>query len=551
MENYKDKPVCLHETDVLILGAGASGCAAALSAAQSGKKILLADKGKLESCGSVGGGNDHFMAVLGTDAPGDDYETAIKFYTAPSTGYNRSHIEQWLETMPKMIAILKSLDIEFLHNPDGSFYRTTGFGQPGSWWTHINNGKYIKRRLAKLVRSTGVDVLEYFQCTKLLKNKDRVIGACGFNVLDGSFHVISAKSTVLALGRLNARVSTNSSNNAFNSAFSPFITGSQITLAYDAGAEIITLDNEQEATLIPKGWGCPGMNGITSSGARGLNAHGERYMGKYHPMMETGPRYLLVQGTAREQAEGNGPPFRLDLTHIDKDILHHLQYESMPGDKETWNDYCAQAGIDFSSKPMEIELSEIYLNGIMRLKENFESTTVKSLFSGSMFHDLSGSSCSGYIAGAHAARDVDNQEVHRDWATLEHEALEERDRVFRPLEIEEGLRQHKFEEAIRQVMNYYMGFTRSHKGMETALEKLSLVEKAMDEVQARNLHELMRAHESFHLLKACQLATHASMERKETRSIYVRTDYPEPDASYDDSLLVITRGETGSSLQWQ
>ena len=83
------------------------------------------------------------------------------------------------------------------------------------------------------------------------------------------------------------------------------------------------------------------MNGITSSGAKGINALGPRYMGKYHPLMEIGPRYLLIQGTHRELTEGNGPPFALDLPHIDRDILHHLQYDSMPGDKETWNDYCA------------------------------------------------------------------------------------------------------------------------------------------------------------------------------------------------------------------
>lgn len=83
------------------------------------------------------------------------------------------------------------------------------------------------------------------------------------------------------------------------------------------------------------------MNGITSSGAKGINALGPRYMGKYHPLMEIGPRYLLIQGTHRELTEGNGPPFVLDLPHIDRDILHHLQYDSMPGDKETWNDYCA------------------------------------------------------------------------------------------------------------------------------------------------------------------------------------------------------------------
>ena len=55
-------------------------------------------------------------------------------------------------------------------------------------------------------------------------------------------------------------------------------------------------------------------------------------MGKYHPLMEIGPRYLLIQGTHRELTEGNGPPFVLDLPHIDRDILHHLQYDSMPGD---------------------------------------------------------------------------------------------------------------------------------------------------------------------------------------------------------------------------
>ena len=459
MHDSGEMAVITHETDVLVLGAGASGCGAALAAGGKGVRVLLADKGKLESCGSLGGGNDHFMAVLNSGAPGDDAQTAIDFYCTPMTGYTPAHVRQWLDTMPRMISMLKSLGIEFLHNPDGSFYRTTGFGQPGSWWTHINNGKYIKRRLGGLVRSRGVDILEYFQCTRLLVSEGRVVGAAGFHVLDGSFHVIRARAVVLALGRLAGRVSVNSSLNPFNSAFSPFITGSQIALGYEAGAEIITLDTEQEATLIPKGWGCPGMNGITSSGARGINALGERYMAKYHPMMEVGPRCLLVRGTSQEQSEGNGPPFVLDLTHIDKDILHHLQYDSMPGDKETWNDYCAQAGIDFSTKPMEVELSELYINGIMYLKDNFESRSVNGLFGGSMFHDFSGSICSGYIAGTHAVEACSRYAL----ADMDDEKIQqEKERVFLPLHTEDGIRQEKFEAAIRQVMLHRVQKKRGH-----------------------------------------------------------------------------------------
>ena len=86
-----------------------------------------------------------------------------------------------------------------------------------------------------------------------------------------------------------------------------------MVLGYDVGAAVTELDTYQRATMLPKGYGCPGMNGIASSGAKGINALGPRYMGKYHPLMEIGPRYLLIQGTHRELTEGNGPPFVLDV----------------------------------------------------------------------------------------------------------------------------------------------------------------------------------------------------------------------------------------------
>lgn len=538
----------VHDTDVLILGAGASGCGAALSAAGHGVRVLLADKGKLESCGSLGGGNDHFMAVLNTDAPGDTTETIVNFYCTPASGYSASQITQWVEVMPRMIALLKSLGTEFLHNADGSFYRTTGFGQPGSWWTHINNGKYLKPRIAKLVRAQGVNVLEYFQCTRILVRDGQVLGAAGFHVLDGSFHIIRAKTVIAALGRLTGRVSVNSSLNPFNSAFSPFITGSQMALPFAAGAQIITLDTEQEATLIPKGWGCPGMNGITSSGAKAINALGDRYMGKYHPMLEIGPRYLLIQGTHRELTAGNGPPFVLDLTHVDKDILHHLQYDSMPGDKETWNDYCAQAGIDFSTRPMEVELSELYINGILYLKDNFETRTVRGLFSGSVFNDFSGALCSGTIAGKHAAEaSFAHSAPHEpDFAELE----QEKERVFRPLTTTNGIRHDRFEAAVRQVMDYYMDYVRSEKGMDVALQKFALIESYADTIMAANLHELLRAHEAMHLLQTCRLTTLATRERRETgRSVYRRTDYPHADPALN-KLLVLENSTSGPRVSW-
>ena len=100
-------------------------------------------------------------------------------------------------------------------------------------------------------------------------------------------------------------------------------------------------------------------------------------------------------------------------------------------------------------------------------------------------------------------------------------------------------------------MNYYMGYVRSGKGMHVALEKLAFIESRKNEVMAASLHELMRAHESFHLLRTCMLTTMASLERRETRFVYRRSDYPDIDHSYDDKLLVVFCKEGAPYCEWR
>lgn len=81
----------LIETDVLVIGSGASGCGAALGAASQGLDVVIAAKGKQESSGCIGGGNDHYMAVL--DTPGEPFDTAddlVKFYSKPLNGWTRT-----------------------------------------------------------------------------------------------------------------------------------------------------------------------------------------------------------------------------------------------------------------------------------------------------------------------------------------------------------------------------------------------------------------------------------------------------------------------------
>jgi adenylylsulfate reductase, subunit A len=394
----------------------------------------------------------------------------------------------------------------------------------------------------------GVDVIDYVMVTKLLKHGKRVVGAVGFHVLDGTPYVFRAKSVVLALGNGANRVTHNSTGNPYNTWHSPYNTGSQYVLGYEAGARLINLDLAQQATLLPKSYGSAGMNGINSVGAHELNALGERFMGKYHPLTENGPRRFQIMGTYQELIEGKGPPFHMDMRHCDKEELRHLQYVLMPGDKATFLDYAEQKGIDFAKYPMEVELSEIELSGMLATSDIFEST-VPGLFNGCVFYSFSGSMCSGYVAATEACKTFPDI---RELAPLNQTEVDsEIERMFKPLKAGgDGLDYKRFELAIRQVMTYYMGFVRNEKGIATALERLSLIEGYLDRLQAKDFRELMRANESVHLLKTCQLATRATMERKESgRTIYRRSDYPDLDPEYA-KVLAVWQEDAEHKLAW-
>ena len=89
-------------------------------------------------------------------------------------------------------------------------------------------------------------------------------------------------------------------------------------------------------------------------------------------------------------------------------------------------------------------------------------------------------------------------------------------------------------------MDYYMGYVRNEKGMSTALEKFALIESVEDTIMAKNLHELLRAHEAMHLLRTC---------RQTGRSVYRRTDYPDMDPSLN-KLLVLEKDAYGPKAFW-
>ncbi|MFQ8734970.1 MAG: hypothetical protein ACLSAH_01920 [Bilophila wadsworthia] len=532
------------KTDVLILGTGASGVGAALRAAELKADVLMVGQGRLESSGCLGGGNDHFMAALGTDEPNDTREAFVGFFMKSAFGYREAQLNQWFDAIKPCVKILEEVDTEFLIK-DGKRYRSVGFGQPGRVAAHHQRHD-IKRHLACRVRKSGVNILDDFHINACSSAAGTSWGM-GFNVRPAKCTPSNAKPpSVPSAGP--QRLTNNSTGNPYNCWHMPYNTGSYFVLPMQIGASLVNIDISGRATLIPKGWGAPGMNGINNMGGKEINALGERFMFKYDPMGENGKRRNQVMGTWQEQVEGNGPPFYMDMTHFSDEDVHHLQYVLMPADKETYLDYCAARGIEFKKAPLEVEVSEMTVSGMLLADDRLE-TTVKGLFAGSNFTSFSGAMCCGYVAAFHAANDAASTEMG---VIDDAEAQAEHDRILAPWERKGTnlLKYNDFEDPIRQIMDYYAKYRRNMAGMRLALEKLALVESYTDRVVATNNHELMRLHEAFDLLELCRAHLEACLQRKESgRGMYQLSDYPEKDPELAKGL-VLTRKDGAFQFGW-
>ncbi len=510
------------ETDVLVLGAGAAGCLAAIGAREKGAKVLIVDKGSVISCGCTGAGQDHFGAQLNTGPDWDTDEAATRYYSSPGWGVSKSLVEKsFTKEVYSMVKRLGEWGVEFFKKPDGSYYRAPGLGQP-EWFLMMKNGVDLKKILAKNVVDAGAQEVEQIVVTRLLKSNGRVAGALGFNRRSGASYLFRAKSTVLALGAHQSRWSTNSTHMPYNIWQYPWNTGSQVVLPYEIGAKVKNVELSVTTTL-PKGFGTPGVNAFAGMGARFLNAKGERFMRKYHPLGERAPRGALIWAEIQEVGEGKGPLF-LDCRHLPKKELEHLVKNLLSVDKHTFNDWLQQRGVNLKKELLEVEIGEFCGGGNLHVDMNMESVNIKGLFGLPFSGMLSTAMTGGLVAGREAAAsaskmnglpEIDMDQVSRG-----------KQQSVLPLKVTDGYHPKEFEAKIRPVMEYYMGNKRSVKGMNMALSSLETLEKHTDEIKASNDHELMQANEVKHLLKYCQLMIRAVLMRKGMKGFYTVVDYP-------------------------
>jgi succinate dehydrogenase / fumarate reductase flavoprotein subunit/L-aspartate oxidase len=295
--------------DVLVIGSGASGLAAAVSAERAGARVAVAAKGSLQSCNSAkaqGG----IQAAFGEDDSPEQHAEDV-WRSSHETADMRL-VEILTSEAPGAIHWLEELGVEFTRENGG--YRLAKCG--GATRKRLlqvgdRTGHAITKGLREAWETGSGTTFEHAPLHELSANANGWRATCGEHVLDAGTVVLAAGGRCYAEAEARGELSTNH----------PGATGEVTKLALALGAEARDLDALQ---YHPNGGAWPAnMQGYSipettrAYGAVLLNSEGDEFTDSL------GPRDAVAQAIFDEVEAGRGvetpdgrPAVYLDTTRI-------------------------------------------------------------------------------------------------------------------------------------------------------------------------------------------------------------------------------------------
>ena len=358
----------VHSFDVLVIGSGASGLAAAVSAERAGARVGLATKTTLQACNSAkaqGGiqaafGEDDSPEIHAEDVMRSSHETADPVLVRTLTSEAPSAIH-WLE----------ELGVEFTRSNGGyRLARCGGATRQRLLQVGDRTGHAITKSLRQTFEAESGVELPHHALTELRPAEN---GWTATFDVKGERVEIDAGAVVLAAG---GRCFAEAETRGELSTNHPNATGEVTRIALEAGAESRDLDALQ---YHPNGGAWPPtMQGYSipettrAYGAVLLNADGEEFTDSL------GPRDTVSQAIFDEVERGKGvatpdgrPGVWLDTTRIsaeDAEISLPYMLRRYRG-----------AGIDPLSEPIHTYPVLHYQNGGLVIDEH-ASTTLEGVY---------------------------------------------------------------------------------------------------------------------------------------------------------------------------
>jgi succinate dehydrogenase/fumarate reductase flavoprotein subunit len=516
------------EVDVLVIGGGTAGPMAAVKAKQADPslRVLLLEKANVKRSGAISMGMDGLNnAVLPGHATPEQY---VREITIANDGIvNQKTVMAYARNSFAMVEELDRWGVKFEKDETGD-YAVKKVHHMGSYVLPMPEGHDIKKVLYRQLKRTRVEITNRLVATRLLTAEDgRIAGAMAFDCRSADFHVIRAKSVVLACGAAG-RLGLPASGYLFGTYENPTNAGDGYSMAYHAGAELSGIECFQINPLI-KDYNGPACAYVTGPlGGYTTNADGQRFIEcDYWSGQMMWEFYRELQG-------GNGPVF-LKLDHLAEETIAQIETILHTNERPSRGRFHAGRGTDYRERMVEMHISEIGLcsghsaSGVW-VNEHAETTVAGLHSAGDMacvpHNYMLGAFVYGKLAGESSARFC----AEHDFAAVDAGQVErEKARVAAPLLRERGLPPNQVEYKLRRMVNDYLQPPKVTRKMEIGLQRFDEIHADLDQIQARDAHELMRALEVHAIRDCAEMAARASLYRTESRwgLYHARVDYPD------------------------
>jgi L-aspartate oxidase len=386
-------------------------------------------------------------------------------------------------------------------------------------------GAEIERALVESARRRpNADIFEGALALDLLLDGGRCVGVEA-GIGGAITRMIATRGVVLAnggAGRLWLRTSN-----------PPGATADGVALAWRAGAALADLEFCQFHPTVLASDGADDGPALISEAVRGegaylRNAHGERFMPRYHPDAELAPRDVVARAILSEMFDEGAPSAFLDLRHLPAAAAR----ERFPNITVA----CQERGLDLATDLIPVApAAHYYMGGVVT--DTWGQTTVPGLYavgevSCTGVHGAnrlaSNSLLEGLVFGRRAARLIgqalDYPAVEGAWPVTP--ALTgpwvDVSGVVMPLVSLDAPVATEARATVQRVMWERVSLWRDAEGLEVAL----------DDVRALAAGGLYDP-ETANMLLVAQGITLAALSRQESRGGHYRTDFPEREASRD------------------
>jgi L-aspartate oxidase len=364
--------VSVPSVDYLVMGAGVAGLRSAIELADHGEVLVITKE-------SLGESNTHYaQGGIAVAAQEDQADVRLHFEDTVSAGDGlvfepaaRVLVSEGPERVAELIEWGAHFDSE-----SGRLLRTREGAHSRPRILHANGdatGAEISRSLVAYAHAhPRIRFAEWTMVTKLLVEDGRAIGAeLATAKLAGESHDrwrISARSILIASG---------GAGQVYSDTTNPEVaTGDGLALALGAGAQLADMEFYQFHPTAFSVEGAPRFlisEALRGEGAYLRNDRGERFMERYHPLLELAPRDVVARAITRE---GLGEAGEARVVHLDMRHVKGIDLQQrFPGISR----FLSRYSLELSRDLIPVRPAAHYLMGGIRT-DLMGRTTVRGLY---------------------------------------------------------------------------------------------------------------------------------------------------------------------------